>query len=89
MPFFVYIIQSQFDNSFYKGFSINPAARLIQHNQKESKYTANKTPWTLVYVEQLLSKKEAIIRERTIKKYNRAQIEALILSNNNIVNTIR
>ena len=34
MPYYVYIIQSQWDESYYKGYSENPSLRLIHHNQK-------------------------------------------------------
>jgi putative endonuclease len=44
MPFYVYIIQSKKDNSFYKGFSENPYQRLDQHNNGESHYTSSKIP---------------------------------------------
>ena len=65
MSFYVYIIQSDQDGSFYKGFSEDPGKRLIQHNQGESRYTALKMPWKLVYIEELPSKKEALKREKT------------------------
>ena len=64
MSFYVYLIQSQVDGSYYKGFSENPSTRLEQHNNKESTYTSAKVPWELVYLEELSSKREALIRER-------------------------
>ena len=33
--FYVYIIQSKADLSYYKGFSENPPKRLLQHNNGE------------------------------------------------------
>jgi putative endonuclease len=85
MPFYVYIIQSAQDGSYYKGFSEDPSARLIQHNNGESEYTSRKTPWQLVYVEELASKKDALIREKALKKYSHGQIQQLILSGKNII----
>ena len=81
--FCVYIIQSQADNSYYKGYSTDPLLRLEQHNNKESAYTSAKTPWRLVYIEILDSKTEALKRERVLKKYSHNQIEQLVLSPKN------
>jgi len=85
MPFYVYIIQSQTDESYYKGFSENPPGRLLQHNNGECTYTSRKTPWDFVYIEELLTKREALIRERRLKKYAHTQIQKLLLTNKNIL----
>ena len=85
MSFYVYIIQSQADLSYYKGFSENPSKRLLQHNNAECKYTSTKMPWALVYIEELPTKRDALIRERGLKKYAHAQIQKLILTDKNIV----
>jgi len=85
MPFYVYIIQSQVDQSYYKGFSENPPKRLVQHNAGECTYTSRKTPWVLVYVEEIQSKRDALIREKVLKKYAHKQIQSLILNERNIV----
>ena len=76
--FYVYIIQSQFDKTYYKGFSIHPILRLQQHNNKETKYTSHKIPWVLVYIEILETKTLALKREKALKKYSHQQIEQLI-----------
>ncbi|QOR76115.1 MAG: GIY-YIG nuclease family protein [Thermoflavifilum sp.] len=67
MPFFVYILQSHKDGSFYVGYTQNYILRLQQHNLGRSRYTSHKRPWSLIYVEQLPSKSAAIIRERKLK----------------------
>lgn len=85
MPFYVYIIKSEVDGNFYKGSSQNPVVRLIQHNRGESLYTSRKLPWTLVYVEECPDKKSMLIREKKLKRGNRAFFEQLILSEKNIV----
>jgi len=86
MPFFVYIIQSEADGSFYKGFSEDVPVRLQQHNAGESEYTKNKTPWVLVYVEECLDKRSALIREKNLKKADRNRIVALLNSAKNLLN---
>ncbi len=85
MAFYVYIIQSQIDKSFYKGFSEDPCKRLIQHNAGETISTRHLAPWKLVYVELLSSKTEALIRERNLKKATRERIMALLVHPKNIV----
>jgi putative endonuclease len=85
MAFFVYIIQSQADHSFYKGFSENPLRRLLYHNNGESTYTSAKVPWKLVYIEECPDKTTALKREKALKKYSHQQILALINSPRNIV----
>jgi putative endonuclease len=87
MPFYVYIIQSQKDGSYYKGYSENPYARLTQHNNGESIYTAGKIPWILVCLLSFETKKEALIKERKLKKYPTSSIEALIQSAQNFLHT--
>ena len=85
MPYYIYIIQSETDNSYYKGFSENPAQRILQHNNGESLYTSRKIPWRLVHVEICMDKKAALIREKNLKKATTQRIEAIILSTKNIV----
>jgi len=80
MGFFVYIIKSLADQSYYKGFTENPIIRLERHNNGESRYTKNKLPWDLVYLECFEQKKDALIREKRLKKYSHQQIEQLIIS---------
>jgi len=85
MSFFVYIIQSQMDGTFYKGFTTNIERRLEEHNSGESRYTAKKMPWDLVYLQKMTSKKEALIREKQIKHFNSNYLKQLIenYKNNN------
>ncbi len=83
MLFYVYIIQSEKDDSFYKGFSLQPLLRLAQHNNKESTYTANKIPWKLFHLEIFGDKKAALKREIALKKYSHQQIIELSLSAKN------
>lgn len=68
MRYFVYILISKKDSSFYIGYTSNLERRLSEHNEGRSRYTAKKVPWELYYFEEFLSKREAIIRERFLKK---------------------
>ena len=88
MPFYVYILQSGVDGSFYKGFSENPLQRLTQHNNGESAYTSHKKPWKLVYVEELNDKCAALKREKNIKKATIQRIKEIINSRKNILQKI-
>jgi putative endonuclease len=85
MAYYVYIIESLEDGTFYKGYSEDPLKRLQQHNQGESKYTSGNMPWKLVYVEECASKTEALIRERNLKKADRSRIQTLLVHPKNIV----
>lgn len=62
--YFVYLLQSEMDDSFYVGYSTDVTRRLQEHNEGESRYTSKKRPWKLVYVESFNTKREALIRER-------------------------
>jgi len=77
--YFIYILQSQKDQSYYIGFSADPQERLNQHNNASTGYTSKKKPWTIVYQEEYPSKKEALDREKFIKlKKSKVFIQKLI-----------
>jgi putative endonuclease len=79
MKYYVYIFQSESDDSYYIGYSQDPEKRLADHNDGRSRYTREKIPWKLVYTEEFFTKTEAIKRERFLKSQrNRAFYEKLI-----------
>ena len=84
MPYYVYIIQSQVDQTFYKGYTEQPLKRLAQHNAGEMNYSSKKIPWKLVALFSFQTKKEALIAEKKLKKYDHSRLAALINSNRNI-----
>ena len=88
MPYYVYIIQSLKDGTYYKGSSTNPLKRLEEHNSGQSKYTATKLPWKLMYVEELSSKKEMLIREKKLKRGNAEYFAKLIHADKNILHLL-
>jgi len=81
----VYIIRSAESEILYKGFTTQPEQRLLEHNQGRSQYTKNKGPWEMVYLEEFNTKREALIREKQIKRYNKYQLFMLILDQKNIL----
>ena len=79
MPYFVYILQSIKDESYYIGSTQDLNSRLERHNQGRSKYTKNKRPWNLIYHEKYAKRSNAIKREQEIKKRKSRQfIESLL-----------
>ena len=80
--FFVYIIQSSKDDSYYIWQTEKLEKRLAEHNQGKSSYTKSKVPWQLVYSEKHDIRSEAVKREKEIKRQkSRRYIENLILTN--------
>jgi putative endonuclease len=76
MAYFVYILQSEKDGSYYIGHTADLKERIQRHNQGRSSYTKTKAPWRLIYQEEFHSRSEASKREREIKeKKNRIYIE--------------
>ncbi|WP_297703080.1 GIY-YIG nuclease family protein [uncultured Eudoraea sp.] len=77
--FFVYMIESAVDNSFYIGQTKDLIKRVQYHNEGLSKYTSKKIPWKLVYTEEFNTRTEAIKRERFLKNQkNRTFYKRLI-----------
>jgi putative endonuclease len=79
--FYVYVLQSMKDFSFYTGQCNDLDCRMSKHADGWSKYTASKRPWKLVYFEKYLSRTEALKREKEIKnKKSSIYIQQLIYS---------
>lgn len=77
--FYVYILQSLKDFSFYVGQCDDLDRRMSKHFDGMSKYTAGKRPLRLVYFEVFADRSAAIKREGEIKrKKSRKYIEWLI-----------
>lgn len=73
------------DGTYYKGSSQKPMHRLGEHNNGLSKYTSTKLPWKLVYVEELPSKRDMLIREKKLKRGNADYFQKLIQGDKNII----
>jgi putative endonuclease len=77
--FFVYILYSIQADRYYVGETDSLGERLISHKTGISPYTSMANDWELKYHEEFGSRKEAIKREKQIKrKKSRKYIEWLI-----------
>jgi putative endonuclease len=77
--FFVYILQSRKDFTYYVGQCDDLDRRVSKHNEGYSKYTRGKRPLRLRYFEVFGSRSEALRREKQIKLMkSKKYIEELI-----------
>ncbi len=63
--YYVYVVRGP--KQFYIGSTGDLRQRLKEHNSGRSPATKNRGPWTLIYYEASLAKKESLIRERYLK----------------------
>ncbi|MCA6389721.1 MAG: GIY-YIG nuclease family protein [Cytophagales bacterium] len=75
MTFYVYILQSQVNNSFYKGSTDDLVRRLREHNEGKSAFTKKYAPWNLVWYTLKDGRAEAVRLEIKLKNLS---IERLI-----------
>ena len=82
MDWKVYIVKCS-DKTFYTGITNNIKLRLDTHKAGNgAKYTKNRLPVVLVYLESVDDKSNALKREMEIKKLNRLQKIDLINTTN-------
>ena len=68
--FYVYIIQSQKDDSLYIDHTNNLDKRLSQHNNPDRKsYTAKREPLEFKHKDKFSTRREAMQRERFLKSH--------------------
>ncbi len=67
--FFIYVLQSRKDKSFYIGFSDNIQQRIKKHRLGMVQSTKDKLPMELIYCELYRSKRDALIREKRLKQF--------------------
>ena len=65
--YYVYALQSDKDNNFYVGFTINLTRRIKEHNNGKVISTKTRIPFKLVYWEGCLSQQDATKREKYLK----------------------
>lgn len=79
MPYYVYILQSELDGSYYVGSTKDLDERLHRNNQGRSQHTKVKRPWKLVYYKEFSDRSSAVKRENQIKRRKDKEfIETLI-----------
>ena len=77
--FYIYILQSLTDNSYYVGCTENTSRRISEHNSGKVRSTKTRQPWSLRYTEKYNTLSEARSRENQIKRWkSRAAIERLL-----------
>ncbi|MEZ4988416.1 MAG: GIY-YIG nuclease family protein [Saprospiraceae bacterium] len=85
---YVYIIYSPSHDLYYKGYTTDFKQRLAAHNNKESRYTAEKGHWELKYLEAFDLKSDALKREKMLKRQNRSYLTWLFLQPSNILDSV-
>ena len=75
MFYYVYVLQSKKDLSFYIGFTSDIKRRLDEHNKGFSEYTKHKIPWVLIYCEIYRTRKDAAERELKLKVHGNAWVK--------------
>ncbi|MBI2966249.1 MAG: GIY-YIG nuclease family protein [Bacteroidetes bacterium] len=77
--FFVYVLQSIVDGSFYKGHTSDLSQRIVWHNSKKVKSTAKYVPWNLIWYCTKSNKKEAVELELKLKNLTRNRLIKLMM----------
>ncbi|MDP1722430.1 MAG: GIY-YIG nuclease family protein [Candidatus Gottesmanbacteria bacterium] len=79
MFYYVYILQSKKDNSFYIGYTTDLVRRFKQHNDGDSPATKPFRPYRLIYYEAFLDSVDAKNREIYLKSgYGRKTINGML-----------
>ena len=77
MAWTVYLARCR-DGSLYTGVTTDPERRLVEHNTGcGAAYTRSRLPVTLVYLEEVKSRSDALRREHAIRRMSRARKEVL------------
>ena len=78
MAYYCYIVECA-DGTYYTGWSLDPVRREQQHNKGSgAKYTKQRRPVRLVYVEEQADLSSAMKRERSIKALKHDQKKRMI-----------
>lgn len=79
MFYYVYILRSKKNNSFYIGYTTNLQRRTKEHNLGESKATKPFRPYKLIFYEAFLNRIDAKNREKYLKSgYGRKTINKML-----------
>ncbi|ANF58417.1 GIY-YIG nuclease family protein [Halotalea alkalilenta] len=76
--FWIYILKCR-DGSYYIGHTDDIETRIAQHRRGEipSCYTASRLPVELIHLEEIDQRRDALERERQLKRWSRAKKLAL------------
>lgn len=69
MQYYLYILKSEIEETYYIGFSDHPERRCYFHNNDSKGYTVRFRPWKLVYREAFTNEKRALEAERKGKSW--------------------
>lgn len=64
---YVYLLQSELDESFYIGYTTNLKRRLMEHDDGKNFSTKHSRPYKLIFFEGYLNEKDAKRREKYLK----------------------
>jgi putative endonuclease len=67
LPYYTYVFESKRDQRWYTGCTTNLRKRFKEHNGGEVISTKGRGPFTLLYYEFCLDKKDAFEREKYLK----------------------
>jgi len=65
--YYVYVLQSEKDECFYVGYTLELRKRLKLHNDGRVESTKDRKPFKLVYYEACTNQRDALHRERYLK----------------------
>lgn len=71
---YVYLLQSDTDQSFYIGYTSNIKRRLMEHNNGLNFSTKHGKPWRLIFFEGYVDEKDARRREKYLKTNQGARL---------------
>ena len=67
--YYVYVLRDRYDK-MYIGYTSNLKKRLETHARGHTSYLKLRRPIKLIYYEAYLSKKDAMLREKSLKNYS-------------------
>ena len=77
--YYVYILQSELNDSYYKGSTDDVERRFFEHNSGKEKSTSRYKPWKLVWFTAKPTRSEALKLEKKLKNItSRIKLEAFM-----------
>lgn len=67
--YYVYVLRSLNNKDLYIGLTKDLRKRFEEHNRQKVFSTKPNTPWVLIYYEAYKSRKDAVRREKQLKKH--------------------